>query len=111
MDIGMQYYMLKLDKESQDVCTICAPFGMYKYKRLPMGLKCSQDFAHTAMENVLCGIEDADVYIDNVEAFSDNCESHIKLTDENLCRLCENGFAINPLKCEWTVKETDWLGY
>eukprot|EP00957_Ditylum_brightwellii_P176336 13427244-Ditylum_brightwellii.AAC.1 len=76
-----------------------------------MGLKCSPDFAEAAMENVLRGIEDADMYIDDVWAFSNNWECHIKLIDKIICRVHENGFTINPLKCEWSVKETDWLGY
>eukprot|EP00957_Ditylum_brightwellii_P197703 15062093-Ditylum_brightwellii.AAC.1 len=72
-----------------------------------MGLKCSLDFPQAAMENVFCGNEDADVYINDAGAFSSNKESHINLIDNILCRLCENGFTINPLKCEWGVKETD----
>jgi hypothetical protein len=96
----MQYYRLELDEESQDLCTIVMPFGMYKYLRLPMGLKCSPDIAQAVMENILSGIEDADVYIDDVGAFSDNWDHHVDLVATILWRLCENSFTINPLKCK-----------
>jgi hypothetical protein len=76
-----------------------------------MGLKCLPDIALAAMDNVLSGIEDADIYIDDVGASSDNWDHHVNLIATNLRRLHENGFTINPLKCEWAVKETDWLDY
>jgi hypothetical protein len=68
----MQYYRFELDEDSQDLCTITMLFGKYKYLRLLMGLKCSPDIAQAAMENVLSNIEDANMYIAYVGAFSND---------------------------------------
>ncbi len=107
----MQYYPFELDEESQDLCTIITPFGKYKYLRIPMGLKCSPDIAHAAMENVLSDIQDADIYIDDVGAISRDWDHHVNLLATILPQVRENGFIINPRKCECAIKETDWLGY
>ena len=76
-----------------------------------MGLKYSPDFAQEVTENIFRDVSKTEVYIDDVGVFTNNWEEHMKVLHMVLQKLQENGFTINPLKCEWAVKETDWLGY
>ncbi len=59
------------------MCTLATPFGKLKYNILPMGLKCSPDFAQNVMENIFQKVEDAEVYIDDIGVFSNSLEEHI----------------------------------
>ncbi len=76
-----------------------------------MGLKCSTDIAQAAMENELSDIEDSDIFIDDAGAFNNNWNHHVNLLATISRWLHKNCFTINPLKCEWAIKKTDWLGY
>ncbi len=76
-----------------------------------MGLTWSPNFVQEVTENILINLDDTDVYIDDVGAFSKTWEHYVNLLDTVLNCLQQNRFTINPLKCEWGVKETDWLGY
>ena len=71
----------------------------------------SPDFAQEIMEQVLRHLEDLEIYLNDLAAFSDSWEAHLLLLDKILSILQEKGFAGNPLKCEWGIQETDFLGH
>jgi hypothetical protein len=75
-----------------------------------MAVKQSPDFAQEIIEEVLRGM-DVETYIDDITAFDNDWDSRMRFLDKSLRQLKINGFKVNPLKCEWAVQETGFLGY
>ena len=111
MDISMQYYTFDMDEPSRNLCTIATPFGLYRYCRLPMGVSEAPDIATEIMHDICADMEDVEILYGRhwmLQRFLGRTPTAIKTV---LQRLQSVGFTINPLKCEWTVKETDLLGH
>lgn len=69
--------------KAKDLCTIVTPFGKYRYRHLPMGLKNSPDVAQSIMEEIL-GDLDVEVYIDDITVFSKDYDEHMEKVNEVL---------------------------
>ena len=85
----------------------CYTLWTFQCNRVPIGFVNSPAFAQSRMEEVLRGVEDTKIYIDDIGIFSNSWDNHLKRLDTVLSKLQENTFIINPRKCEWAVKEID----
>ncbi len=61
------------------------------------------------MEEVLQGLSGIEVYLDNICAFSKTWEDTLLSHGKVLPHLEANSFTVNPPKCEWAIKEPDWV--
>jgi len=112
LDLSMGYYHFKLDKKLHDMSTFLLPWGLYKYKRLPMGLSISPNLFQANMQMLLADLPFVKVYLYDVLIFSNgSCQDHVKKVEQVLERLRSKNLAVNARKPFWAVKEVDYLGF
>ena len=76
-----------------------------------MGVSQSPDISQEVMEDLFRHLEETDCYIDDVGVFNVSLKSPLQSLDKVLTILQNNNFTVYSHKCEWCVKETNWLGY
>ena len=112
LDLSMGYYHLRLDDELSDMSTFMLPFGLYKYKRMAMGLSISPDVFQEKMAKLFSDVPWIKVYLDDLLIFSNGSyQDHLRKVDQALTRLKSKNLAVNALKSYWAVREVDYLGF
>ena len=112
LDLNMGYYTIRLDPDSQKICTIILPWGKYSYQRLPMGIAGSPDIFQERMSILMATLEFVRAYIDDLLLFSkDSFNDHLSKVEQVLVLLRDAGLRVNAPKSKFCVTETEYLGY
>jgi hypothetical protein len=96
LDLNMGYYHIKLDADSQKLCTIIFPWGKYKYKRLPTRIKVAPDVFQNVMSKLTQGVTYVKTYLDDLLILTNNSfQDPLTKLEMVLARLSTAGMRIN----------------
>ena len=85
IDLSMGYYHLRLSDELSDMSTFILPFGLFKYRRLPMGLSISPDLFQERMSKLFGDLPFTKVFLDDLLIFSHGTfEDHLQKVEQAL---------------------------
>ena len=113
IDLMKGFNQLFLTERASDICSFPFDGMLWKYIRIPFGLKQSPGFFQLQMMTVLQGLvpEEVLIYLDDFLLISTSLEQHLVLFEKVLQRLEKYGLKIKPLKCEILKTQVKFLGH
>jgi hypothetical protein len=111
-DLVKGYWQVPMSSRAQDFATITTPFGVYRPKTMPFGLKNAPFFFTMLMDQVLLSIDEFAVpYLDDVAVYSKTWEEHLVHIRTVLTRFREAGLKVKPSKCQFARPYVTYLGH
>jgi len=110
LDARSGYWAVPLDQESQVLTTFNSPFGRFCFKRLPFGLKTSQDVFQHAMDEILQDLQGVVSIADDITVFGNTEAEHDNNMSQLMKRAQKTGLVFNPGKCKLKASEVKFFG-
>ena len=111
LDLSHAYQQIQLSEESRKLVTINTTKGLYQYTRLPFGISAAPSIFQRTMENLLKGIPQVVVYIDDILVTGKTDAEHLQHLKEVLARLKKAGMKLKESKCSFMMEKVTYLGH
>ena len=112
LDAKHGYWSIVLTDESSDLCTFNSPAGKYKFRRLPFGLKCSQDIFQKYMDEIIAESGDGVTGIaDDIVVHGKSIIEHDKALHRLMRAAVRFGLVFRYEKCAIRQEEIKFYGW
>lgn len=110
IDLREAFFQFELDEETRMLTAFSTPWGIYRYKRMFMGLNCASEIFHRELSKRLRDIKFVKVAIDDVLVAAPTEKEHDEAVEKLLKRLSDLGLTANAKKCEFKKKSITFFG-
>ena len=93
------YLQMEVEEDAKQYLTVNTHKGLFKYNRLPFGIKTAPSIWQRAMEQTLQGIPGVEVMLDDIIVTGKSDAENLENLEAALRRLAEKDLQINAKKC------------
>ncbi|XP_014671070.1 PREDICTED: uncharacterized protein K02A2.6-like isoform X3 [Priapulus caudatus] len=110
LDARHGYWSIQLTDRASDLTTFNSPFGRYRFRRLPFGLKVAQDIFQEKMDLILSSCPGTLNIADDIIVYGHDGEEHDKNLHVLMTTATKFGLVFNLDKCDIKVDEVAFFG-
>ena len=117
LDVACGFWHVALDEQSSFLTTFNTPFGRYRWKRMPFGIKSAPEIFQRKMHELIEGLNGVEVIADDfvVVGYGDSLQAASKDHDKSLSvflqRCEERGVHLNIDKLKLRMREVPFIGH
>ena len=110
-DLLKGFWQVPLTDKAKELSVFATPNGLYQCKVMPFGMKNSPATFQRLVNNVICGLDGCDTYIDDVIIYSDSWSDHLQRIRKFFDRLSKAKLTVNLAKTEFCHASVTCLGH
>ncbi|KAK7102592.1 hypothetical protein V1264_020788 [Littorina saxatilis] len=111
LDLKLGYHQCELHPDSRDITTFVTHCGLYRYKRLVMGINAASEIYQHEIQRVVQGIPGVANLSDDIIIHAPDAKQHDERLRQALQRLQDAGLTLNVDKCKLRKSEIDFMGH
>ena len=111
VDLNEGFHQCTLAEESRELTTFRTHFGIFRYKRLLMGINAAPELFHRAIETqIVHGLDGVRNVMDDILVFGETREQHDERVNKLFDRMDKKGLTVNERKCAIGKAEVEFYG-